>query len=58
LKSKYGADLAKSVEKMAHDRLTKNVHEDMIKSSDSISFASDSLPLDLYELKASEDSLR
>lgn len=43
---------------MAHHRLTKNVHEDMIYVEGFNNFASDSLPLDLYELKAIEDANR
>jgi hypothetical protein len=43
---------------MAHHRLTKNVHEDMIYVEGFNNFASDSLPLDLYELKATEDANR
>ena len=56
LKSKYGADLAKSVERMAHQKLTKNVHEDMADVKSFADFNSDSLPIDLYELKTLQDS--
>ena len=38
---------------MAHHRLTKNVHEDMLDYEEYYNFSSDSLPLDLYELKTS-----
>ena len=41
---------------MAHHRLTKNVHEDMVSLDGYYKFSSDSLPLDLYELKAIEDA--
>lgn len=56
MKAKYGVDLAKSVEKMAHHRLTKSVNEDMVDSDGYRNFASDSLPLDLYELKITEET--
>lgn len=47
LKSKYGADLAKSVERSALNRINKNLSEDEFVTE--YNFTSDSIPLELFE---------
>ena len=54
LKTKYGVDLAKSVERLAHNRFNKNAPDEEYVSD--INLTSDSLPLELFEQKQLQDA--